>query len=92
MRSTVRRVESTAVETLPPPSPDAELPAMPAPPPVPVPTPPVRHHHVPRAGELTTAWRILTGIGWIGIVVVLAATWNVSRQLGLPTWWLGPVR
>jgi hypothetical protein len=86
MRSTVRRVESTAVETLPPPSPDADVPAV-----LPVPPPPVRPHHVPRAGELTTAWRILTGIGWIGIVVVLAATWNVSRQLGLPTWWLGPV-
>ena len=89
MCSTVRRVESTAVETLPPPSPDADVPAV-APVP-PVPPPPVRPHHVPRAGDLTTGWRILTGIGWTGIVLVLAATWNVSRQLGLPTWWLGPV-
>ena len=22
---------------------------------------------------------------------MFAATWNASRQLGLPTWWLGPV-
>jgi hypothetical protein len=51
---------------------------------------PERPHHVARAGELTTGWRILTGIGWIGVVAVLAATWNVSRQLGLSTWWLGP--
>jgi hypothetical protein len=27
----------------------------------------------------------------MGIVLVFAATWNASRQLGLPTWWLGPV-
>jgi hypothetical protein len=40
---------------------------------------------------LTTAWRVLTGVGWVGIVIVFAATWNASRQLGLPTWWLGPV-
>ena len=46
---------------------------------------------MPRAGDLTTAWRILTAIGWLGIVVMLAATWNASRQLGLPTWWLGPL-
>ena len=24
-------------------------------------------------------------------MVILAATWNASRQLGLPTWWLGPL-
>ncbi|HEX4981484.1 MAG TPA: hypothetical protein VFV63_07300 [Ilumatobacteraceae bacterium] len=70
------------METLPPPpSPDADA----------SPGPPVRPYRAPRAGELTTGWRILTGIGWIGIAAVLAATWNVSRQLGLSTWWLGPV-
>jgi hypothetical protein len=31
----------------------------------------------------------MTGIGWTGIVAVLAAAWSVSRQLGLSTWWLG---
>jgi hypothetical protein len=74
------------VETLPPPPPepadaDADAPA----------ARPERPHHVTRAGELTVGWRILTGIGWMGIVAVFAATWNVSRQLGLSTWWLGPV-
>lgn len=79
----MRRVESSAVETLPPPpSADADT----------SPGPPERPHHIPRVGELTTGWRIVTGIGWIGIVAVLAATWNVSRQLGLSTWWLGPAQ
>jgi hypothetical protein len=82
MRPAVRRVESSTVQTLPPP-PSADADASSGPP-----APPYR---APRAGELTTGWRIVTGIGWIGIVAVLAATWNVSRQLGLSTWWLGPV-
>jgi hypothetical protein len=70
------------VETLPPPpSPGADV----------TPVLPARPPHVPRAGDLTTGWRITTGIGWIGVVAVLAATWNASRQLGLSTWWLGPV-
>jgi hypothetical protein len=74
------------VETLPPPPPP--------PPPVDADAsqgPSARPYRAPRAGELTTGWRIVVGIGWIGIVAVLAATWNVSRQLGLSTWWLGPV-
>jgi hypothetical protein len=77
----VRRVESYTVQTLPPP-PSADADALPGPP---------EPHRAPRAGELTIGWRILTGIGWIGIVAVFATTWNVSRQLGLSTWWLGPV-
>jgi len=89
MRSTVRRIESSAVETLPPPPP-------PPPPPPAEPEaalgPFERVHHIPRPGDLTTGWLILTGIGWLGVVVVLAAAWNVSRQLGLSTWWLGPVQ
>jgi hypothetical protein len=86
MRSTVRRIESTAVETLPPPpptppaEPDASVRA------------PERIHHIPRPGDLTTGWLILTGIGWMGVVVVLASAWSVSRQLGLSTWWLGPIQ
>ena len=79
MCSVTRRLESSTVETLPPPSPAAIPPA-----------PPEQPSHLPRPGELTTGWSILTGLGWIVIVVVLAATWNVSRQLGLSTWWLGP--
>jgi hypothetical protein len=87
----MRRVESTAVETLPPPQPDAYVPAVPSAPADSAPPLLEGPRHVPRAGDLTTAWRILTGIGWLGIVVMLAATWNASRQLGLPTWWLGPL-
>jgi hypothetical protein len=73
-----RRV--VAVETLPPPSPDADMPT----------ASPERPPHVPRAGELTPGWRVVTGLGWILVLVVLAAAWSVSRQLGLSTWWLGP--
>jgi hypothetical protein len=28
----------------------------------------------------------------MGVVVVLASAWSVSRQLGLSTWWLGPIQ
>jgi hypothetical protein len=56
----------------------------------PIMPPPDRLQFVPRPGELTTAWRILTVVGWTGVVIALAATWNASRQLGLATWWLGP--
>jgi hypothetical protein len=30
------------------------------------------------------------GLGWLAVIVGFAAVWGVSRQLGLPTWWLGP--
>jgi hypothetical protein len=45
----------------------------------------------PRAGELTPGWQAATVIGWVAVVVALAAVWGTSRQLGLSTWWLGPV-
>jgi hypothetical protein len=44
----------------------------------------------PRAGELTPPWRIGTTLTWISVVLAFAAVWNVSVQLGLSTWWLGP--
>ncbi len=44
----------------------------------------------PRAGELTVGWRIITVLTWIGVVLAMATVWNVSVQLGLSTWWLGP--
>lgn len=43
----------------------------------------------PRSGELTVGWRIVTAVGWIGAILGFATVWNVSRQLGLSTWWLG---
>jgi hypothetical protein len=47
------------------------------------------HPHPPRPGDLTIGWRaVMAGI-WIGVVLGLAAVWNVSVQLGLSTWWLG---
>lgn len=44
----------------------------------------------PRAGELTLPWRIGTALTWVAVVLSFAAVWNVSAQLGLSTWWLGP--
>jgi hypothetical protein len=46
-------------------------------------------HHV-RAGELTAGWSVVFGLSWLAVGVAMAAVWNVSRQLGLSTWWLGP--
>ena len=43
----------------------------------------------PRAGELTNGW-IITVVTWIGVGLAFATVWNVSVQLGLSTWWLGP--
>jgi hypothetical protein len=44
----------------------------------------------PRRGELTSPWRIVTALTWVGVVLAFAAVWNASVQLGLSTWWLGP--
>jgi len=44
----------------------------------------------PRAGQLTTGWRIATACLWILVITGFAAVWNTSVQLGLSTWWLGP--
>ncbi len=43
----------------------------------------------PRPGDLTGGWRIITALAWIGVILAMATVWNVSRQLGLSTWWLG---
>jgi hypothetical protein len=55
-----------------------------------VPAPPVREARVPRAGELTAGWRLITGLTWMLVVVALGCVWKTSDQLGLATWWLGP--
>jgi hypothetical protein len=44
----------------------------------------------PAPGGLTLPWRIVTAITWLSVVLAFAAVWNVSVQLGLSTWWLGP--
>jgi hypothetical protein len=48
------------------------------------------HPRPPRPGDLSLGWRAITAATWIGVVIGLAAVWNVSVQLGLSTWWLGP--
>jgi hypothetical protein len=50
----------------------------------------VRLVRAPRAGELTSGWRVVTAVTWIMVVVGLGCVWKTSDQLGLSTWWLGP--
>ena len=52
---------------------------------------PVAPSRAPRAGELTSGWQAAVVVAWVAVVVALAAVWGTSRQLGLSTWWLGPV-
>ena len=54
------------------------------------PVPEVRLARTPRAGELTSGWRVVTALTWLMVVVGLACVWKTSDQLGLSTWWLGP--
>jgi hypothetical protein len=50
----------------------------------------VRLVRAPRAGELTSGWRVVTAVTWMMVVVGLGCVWKTSDQLGLSTWWLGP--
>jgi hypothetical protein len=50
----------------------------------------VRLARTPRAGELTSGWRVVTALTWMLVVVGLGCVWKTSDQLGLSTWWLGP--
>ncbi len=45
----------------------------------------------PRPGQLTGGWRIVTAVTWGLVFVAFAGVWKVSRELGLSTWWLGPI-
>jgi hypothetical protein len=38
----------------------------------------------------TQTWRVIMLLGWVGGVLGYSTVWAVSRQIGLPTWWLGP--
>jgi hypothetical protein len=51
----------------------------------------VGRRSAPRPGQLTPGWRIATGVTWGLVFVAFTAVWKVSRELGLSTWWLGPV-
>ncbi len=46
---------------------------------------------VARPGQLTTAWRYATLGVWALVIVAYSCVGIASRQLGLATWWLGPV-
>jgi len=66
-------------------------------PPPPSPPPPTAEpttevaRRPPAPGQLTRGWRIVTGVNWGMVFVAFTAVWKVSRELGLSTWWLGPV-
>ncbi len=62
-------------------------------PPAPPPPPPVAAPARPaaRPGQLTPGWRIITLVTWVLVFVAWSGAWAVSRQLGLGTWWLGPI-
>jgi len=45
----------------------------------------------PVAGQLTLGWRVATAIVWGFVFVGFVAVWKTSRELGLSTWWLGPL-
>ena len=68
----------------------------PLPPPPPPPPPNARPNRYqapsvppPKAGQLSPMWRLVFGIGWVAIVVGYAVVWEISRVIGLSTWWLG---
>jgi hypothetical protein len=45
----------------------------------------------PQPGELTPGWMWAHALAWIGVMVGFVMVWKASRELGLPTWWLGPL-
>jgi hypothetical protein len=45
----------------------------------------------PVAGQLTNGWRLVTGLTWALVIVAYVAVWKTSREVGLNTWWLGPL-
>ncbi len=70
------------------------LPPPPSPPPPPPSRPAAAERHRPRLpapGELTTTWRVVTALVWAGVFVAFIAVWKTSVELGMTTWWLGPL-
>jgi hypothetical protein len=63
--------------------------APPPPPPQQRPAPEWAEAPPKQAGQLTPGWRLAFGLGWAAVIVCNAAVWEVSRVIGLSTWWLG---
>jgi hypothetical protein len=59
----------------------------PAAPPAPASPPP----RAPVPGQLTVGWRLATTATWILVFVAWSGVWKASRELGIATWWLGPI-
>jgi hypothetical protein len=61
----------------------------------PAPTPPAPappdDRRAAQPGQLTPAWRAVTALTWALVFVAFTGVWKVSRELGLATWWLGPI-
>jgi hypothetical protein len=45
----------------------------------------------PAPGQLTVGWRVTTAATWILVFVAWSGVWKASRELGIATWWLGPI-
>lgn len=43
-----------------------------------------------RPGDLVQMWRWLLGLAWLGAFFSYAAVWQVSVQIGIGAWWVGP--
>lgn len=80
-----------ADSSLPPPPPSAPLSAEPSIVPDEQPAPAGLWIRPPRAGELTPAWRGALVVTWALGLLAFLAVWKVSEELGLATWWLGPL-
>jgi hypothetical protein len=90
-------MEPTGTQT----SAETSRPAIPSALPPPPPPPPGNHggehdtsefaYRWPVAGQLTPTWRIATAFVWGFVFVGFVAVWKTSRELGLSTWWLGPL-
>ncbi len=70
--------------------------ATPLPPPPPPPGAPDDDDTVgatsgPLPGQLTRGWRLATVFVWGATFAAQAGVWKASRELGLSTWWRGPI-
>jgi len=36
-------------------------------------------------------WRVVLALAWAGVFLGFSVTWKASRDIGLSTWWLGPL-